>query len=58
VILEKYKLWQEKAVADSDLVTELKNMSETDIEDAFYMDLDNKSNCFLFKVCAYLPSIL
>jgi len=40
VILEKYKLWQEKAVADSDLVTELKNMSETDIEDAFYMDLE------------------
>lgn len=40
-ITDQYLLWCEKAVADPDIVDELKEMSsdEEKIEDAFYRDL-------------------
>ena len=34
-----YNLWLKKAIADIDLLPELKNMGDTEIEDAFYRDL-------------------
>lgn len=37
---EKYKLWKQKAVEDIDLVKELENMSQDDITEAFYKDLE------------------
>lgn len=40
MVFEKYKLWKQKAVADIDLVKELEIMSEEDINDAFYKDLE------------------
>lgn len=36
---EEYKQWCELATADVDIVNELKEMSETEIEDAFYRNL-------------------
>ena len=40
MVFEKYKLWQEKATEDKDLTLELENMSDEDISDAFYKDLE------------------
>ena len=42
MIKEKYELWLKKAVADPDLITELKAMEGNDelISDAFYKDLE------------------
>lgn len=37
---EKYKLWLKKATLDKDLINELKSMSDADISDAFYKDLE------------------
>ena len=37
---KQHKLWCEKAVLDKDLINELENMSDTDISDAFYKDLE------------------
>ena len=37
--IEAYDEWKEKATADSDLIPELKRMSQEQIEDAFYRDL-------------------
>ena len=36
---EEYKRWLVQATADPDLINELKNMTDTAIEDAFYRDL-------------------
>lgn len=38
-IITEYKKWMDSATADTDLVPELENMTEAQIEDAFYRDL-------------------
>lgn len=40
MVFEKHKLWMQKAIADSDLIDELKAMSDEDINEAFYKDLE------------------
>lgn len=40
MVFEKYSLWKEKAVKDADLTKELENMTEEEISDAFYKDLE------------------
>lgn len=40
MILEKYKIWKEKAIKDIDVKNELEIMSEDDINEAFYKDLE------------------
>ncbi len=37
---KQYKLWLEKAILDKDLIKELESMSDTEISDAFYKDLE------------------
>lgn len=40
MVFKKYSLWKEKAVKDADLTKELENMTEEEISDAFYKDLE------------------
>ncbi len=40
MVFEKYKLWQQKATEDLDVAKELESMSEEEISDAFYKDLE------------------
>ena len=40
MISEKYKIWKEKAIKDIDVKNELEIMSEDDINEAFYKDLE------------------
>ena len=40
MVFEKHKLWLLKATADKDLIEELEKMSEDEISDAFYKDLE------------------
>ena len=37
--MDKYHLWQKLAVDDGDVANELMNMTQADVEDAFYRDL-------------------
>ena len=39
-IQQQYERWLKRAEVDADLVAELRGMSEADIEDAFYRDLE------------------
>ena len=38
-LMDKYHLWQKLAVDDGDVANELMNMTQADVEDAFYRDL-------------------
>ena len=38
-IEDEYSRWCKEAVADKDLIKELKDMDDAEIEDAFYRDL-------------------
>ncbi len=40
MIFTKYELWKQKAIDDIDLIKELQIMSDDDINDAFYKDLE------------------
>ncbi len=40
MVFEKHKIWLEKAVEDKDLINELSEMTEEEISDAFYKELE------------------